>query len=43
MWVRMTDRMFRIFEFVQDYINDTKVIAPKKSKRFYVIKSIEVI
>ena len=32
-WVRMTDRLFKLLEFIQDFINDRKVVAPRESKR----------
>ena len=33
-WVRMTDRLFRLLEFIQGFINDRRVVALRESKRF---------
>ena len=33
-WVRMTDRVFRLLEFSQGFINDRRVVAPRESERF---------
>ena len=32
------DRVFRLLEFIQGFINDRRVVAPRESKRFKVIK-----
>ena len=36
----MTDRLFRLLEFSQGFIDDRRVVAPRESKRFSVIKFI---
>ena len=33
-WVTMTDRMFRLLEFIQGFINDRSFVAPRESKIF---------
>ena len=30
------DRVFRLFEFIQGFMNDKTVVAPRESKKFYV-------
>ena len=42
-WVRMTDRVFRLLEFIQGFINDRRVVDPSENKGFYVIKFIQEI
>ena len=39
-WVKMTDKVFRLLEFRQGFISDRRVVAPRESKRFSVIKFI---
>ena len=37
-WVRTTNRVFRLFEFIQGFIIDRRFVASREIKRFQVIK-----